>query len=66
MLEVGKPFPAQIPALTYALCGPASLIATQALYQTSFIESCHTVDIKGTRVLAVVSGIVNANAENPL
>lgn len=66
MLEVRKPFPAQIPALTSALRGPASPMATQALYQTTFIESCHTVDIKGMYVLDVVSGIGNANAENPL
>lgn len=66
MLEVRKLFPAQIPSLTDALCGPASPIATQALHHTSFIESCHAVDIKGMSVLAVVSGIGNANAENPL
>lgn len=59
--------PAQIPAFAYALCGPASLTATQALYQIYSIGSCHTVGIRGAVCMpVVVLGTGNANTEHLL
>lgn len=59
--------PAQIPAFAYALCGPASLTATQALYQIYSIGSCHTVGIRGAMCMpVVVLGTGNANTEHLL